>query len=60
MKPNRKLRKVQMNLEEAGQEEVNFRRDPEFQQEENLDLKEVEEFGQRDQFRERKRVPSFF
>ena len=58
--PNRKLRKVQMNLEEIGQEELNFRRDPEFQQEENLDLKEVEEFGQRDQFRERKRMPSFF
>ena len=41
------------------QEEVNYRREPEYQQKEEEELGQVSGFGQRDQFRERKRVPMF-
>ena len=48
------------NMEqEFEQEEVNYRREPEYQQKEEEDLGQVSGFGQRDQFRERKRAPMF-
>ena len=45
--------------QEFEQEEVNYRREPEYQQKEEEDLGQVSGFGQRDQFRERKRAPMF-
>ena len=48
------------NIQEfEQQEEVNYRREPEYQQKEEEELGQVSGFGQRDQFRERKRVPMF-
>ena len=48
------------NMQEfEQQEEVNYRREPEYQQKEEEELGQVSGFGQRDQFRERKRVPMF-
>ena len=48
------------NMQEfEQQEEVNYRREPEYQEKEEKDLGQVSGFGQRDQFRERKRVPMF-
>ena len=48
------------NMQEFDQqEEVNYRREPEYQPKEEEEQGQVSGFGQRDQFRERKRVPMF-
>ena len=68
--PSRQQRKRQRQGQRQGQmgenmqefeqeEEVNYRREPEYQQKEEEDLGQVSGFGQRDQFRERKRMPMF-
>merc|ERR1719382_2421439 len=64
--PSRQQRKRQRqrqmgeNMQEfEQQEEVNYRREPEYLQKEEEDLGQVSGFGQRDQFRERKRMPMF-
>ena len=60
MRKRQRQKHMGENMQEfEQQEEVNYRREPEYQPKEEEELGQVSGFGQRDQFRERKRVPMF-